>query len=585
MKKSNLKFLVALLCALVLILSVFTGCSKDTQTTTKEDATTAKPANETSQDSSSEETEDAQEEETVDPIGPYSPEIDIEVVYGTNATMKYPTGDSIEDNIWIRAYKDMLGINVSYMWVVDSAQFTQKMNVTIASNDLPDIFPVTPAQFNQLVEADSIVDLTEIYDKYAAPITKEITGQNEALFNLGKKGDQLYGIPYTLAGSPYYMFSLLFLREDWRVNLGLPEPNTMEDFMTIAEAFVTQDPDGNGEDDTYALALTKSLAGEDMLPGIAGLQGFANGYHAYPRTWIKDSNGDVVYGSIQPEMKPLLLKLQEMYDNGWIDPEFVVKDDSKVSEGLANGQIGMEYGMAWNPIFPLQSTVENNPDAQWKAYQLPSIDDDPALNVTSVSASYIWVVRKDFEYPEAIIKMFNLYMEKAFGENQDLTMIQGDGVTTNDDGSKYEPFKNALLLFMEAYRNLDAQKAVSVAVKNGDPSSLRPDEIQTYETMMKYLETGNPADGWGLYTTFAEESSYAEVVELVDNGWYLFDEYHGIPTPTMTEKGSTLTKMEVEAFTKIILGADISEFDKFVEDWKSLGGDAITVEINEAAGE
>jgi putative aldouronate transport system substrate-binding protein len=138
---------------------------------------------------------------------------------------------------------------------------------------------------------------------------------------------------------------------------------------------------------------------------------------------------------------------------------------------------------------------------------------------------------------------------------------------------------------MEAYRNLDAQKAVSVAVKNGDPSSLRPDEIQTYETMMKYLETGNPADGWGLYTTFAEESSYAEVVELVDNGWYLFDEYHGIPTPTMTEKGSTLTKMEVEAFTKIILGADISEFDKFVEDWKSLGGDAITAEINEAAGE
>ena len=35
----------------------------------------------------------------------------------------------------------MLGINVEYIWIVDEAQFVQKMNVTIASNDLPDIFP------------------------------------------------------------------------------------------------------------------------------------------------------------------------------------------------------------------------------------------------------------------------------------------------------------------------------------------------------------------------------------------------------------------------------------------------------------
>ena len=45
---------------------------------------------------------------------------------------------------------------------------------------------------------------------------------------------------------------------------------------------------------------------------------------------------------------------------------------------------------------------------------------------------------------------------------------------------------------------------------------------------------------------------------------------------------STLKTLEIEKFTKIILGHDtVDSFDKFVEDWKKLGGDKITTEVNE----
>ena len=45
---------------------------------------------------------------------------------------------------------------------------------------------------------------------------------------------------------------------------------------------------------------------------------------------------------------------------------------------------------------------------------------------------------------------------------------------------------------------------------------------------------------------------------------------------------SRLKKMEEETFSKIVMGkADISEFDTFVENWKSQGGDQILKEINE----
>jgi len=52
------------------------------------------------------------------------------------------------------------------------------------------------------------------------------------------------------------------------------------------------------------------------------------------------------------------------------------------------------------------------------------------------------------------------------------------------------------------------------------------------------------------------------------------------PTPAMVEKEATLLKMELEAFTKIVMGeSSIDTFDEFVANWKNLGGDKITEEV------
>lgn len=66
------------------------------------------------------------------------------------------------------------------------------------------------------------------------------------------------------------------------------------------------------------------------------------------------------------------------------------------------------------------------------------------------------------------------------------------------------------------------------------------------------------------------------------NDRVLVDGFVGAPTETMTEKMSTLKKMRDEVYVKIILGeSDISEFDKFVEDFNNLGGSDITKEVAE----
>ncbi|VTR30918.1 Lipoprotein lplA [Serratia fonticola] len=52
--------------------------------------------------------------------------------------------------------------------------------------------------------------------------------------------------------------SPLFVRKDWREKLGLPQPKTWQDVATLAKAFTTQDPDGNGKSDTYGFLLPAS---------------------------------------------------------------------------------------------------------------------------------------------------------------------------------------------------------------------------------------------------------------------------------------------------------------------------------------
>ena len=75
-------------------------------------------------------------------------------------------------------------------------------------------------------------------------------------------------------------------------------------------------------------------------------------------------------------------------------------------------------------------------------------------------------------------------------------------------------------------------------------------------------------------------SSYSVIKNYVDEDRILLSELRGADPAGYAQVKSTLQKQEDEAFTKIIMGAPIEEFDTFVETWKKLGGEAATEEIN-----
>jgi len=501
------------------------------------------------------------------PLQKYEPAIQIQSVKNVVDSFKTKEGETWESNVWSDTYRELLGIDMKYEWVTPGSQYEQKLNLSLASGKLPDIVGVSAKQLAQLIETGQIEDLTDVFEQYATEQTKALMQADGGLgMSSAMSKNRLMAIPHMLGNQT--QADMLWVRMDWLQKLNLPEPQTMDDVMTIIEAFATKDPDGNNKHDTYGMGLNFPGA------GFVSPNGFFNAFHAYISTWKDDGSGKLVYGAVQPEVKPALAKLREMYEKGWIDKEFAVKEAAKLAEDITSGKVGLFFGANWAPYYPLIEGVKVNPDMDWKAFPVPSVDDQRAKLQVLFPVGHYYVVKKGFEHPEAIVKMLNLFVEKTNGAAADYDKFGID----KTDGREVREFS-----LVQAYSSNDVQDYLDIkeAVATNDGSKLKGYVAQRYDLIQNFLETGN-IENWAYAKQMAPEGSAFQVLnEYVLNDQFQQPGFYGAPTKGMVEKQAALDKLQNETFIKIIMGAsDIDAFDTFVTNWNKIGGEEITQEVN-----
>ncbi len=513
----------------------------------------------------------------ISPLAKYNPAIDISFIRGIdedlvkNILPKTP-GETIEDNRWLKLYKDELGINVKYAWTVRGNEtsdiFTQKMNVTLASGDLPDVTIVNPTQLRQLVDSGMVEDMTPYFNEYASPLSKQVFLQegSAALESVTING-RIMAIPepFSLVEEAQY----IWIRNDWLRKLNLQPPKTMDDLLKIAEAFSTQDPDGNGRDDTWGLAITK-----DLYSGCMGTEGFFAGYHAYPNMWVKDSSGKLIWGSTMPETKTALKKLADMYKRGQLDKEFGVKDGGKVAETITDGKAGIEFGAQWNPMYPLISNYNNDKNADWIGYPLVSADSHKVMVPLKCNQTRIFAVRKGYDHPEALVKLMNMHLEKNWGKSADFNKYYMPAENGGVGVWKFSP-----VVPSPPSKNLDAFLAIEEARKNKSLNQLQGEPRAIQANLDAYFHGDKTK--WGWEKIYGINGVLGVLKQYKKNTQLLTEQFFGAATDTMVEKKAAMDMMEKEVFIKIIIGeVPIDQFDKFVRDWYKIGGEQITLEVN-----
>ncbi len=506
-------------------------------------------------------------------FGKYEPAIEITVGRPTNNSYKFIDGESFDNNIWTAAYLNTLGVKLNHSFVVDETQYDAKINVIIASGDIPDVMKVSAKQAKMLAESGLIHDLTDLFEQYASPLTKRMMSDSSRTKSASLIDGRLMGIPVVWAID--FQTPVLWIRSDWMRKLNLEAPKTAEDVIAIAEAFVTKDPDGNGMNDTYGIAINKNLNGN-----VGDARGLFNMLHAYKDLWIKDADGKLVNGSIQPEMKAALATLQDMYSRGILDQEFAVKDEGKIVEDIVSERVGIEVGQFWNPAWPFLDLKKKNPDSDWACYPLlPANGKEVALSQANAKIDEFFVISKKCEHPEALIKICNLDFENMYGEGA----AEWSLTSMNDTYKEIQTFKYALMGFEPPTHNRDMFDQVQAALDTGDESKLLTESSRNdYDSGMKWVRD-NDVDGWDNYKIrFDKAGSMATLKAVIESDNIKYNEFYGLPGPVAIERSSTMEKLTNEFFTKIIMSTvTIDEFDTYVSQWLQIGGEDLTAEVNE----
>ena len=562
------KQIIALVSATALAATALAGCGKTSE--------------ENPQTTAVKEAEGTAKEDL--PFSKYAETVTVHLGGSMNPNAKIPDGMSYEDNSYTRLLKEDFNIEVVYDWVASSSDFDEKMNLCIGSGAIPDLMNVNAAQYRALLKYDMIQPLDQYFEDYASDALKgyvESGGEELKKCISNDKGEMMaIPAPNITAGG----INEMWIRQDWLDNLGLEVPRTWDEMAAVAEAFVTQDPDGNGEADTIGILGPGNLDHMNAIGGNQfGLDPLFSSFQSYPQYWLQDEDGTVKYGSIQPETRTALEKIQKLYTDKLIDPEMLVR--SNCQEAVLSGKVGIFFGPWWCGYTVGDATLAG--EADWRAYFTPlSEDGNYYTHMAEPTTKYV-VASKSCKNPEAAFKIIN---NEIANEQQWIA----DGITSTeistadlyplfnvyDNADEIETSYDALTKYLAGEITMDDVDFSRHKLLKGDMEAVTELKKEPYDDFS--------LDKWNLDSDLAKTQLPRLVSILVGeapsvNDKYIpvYNAYNG-QTETMQAKWANLKKMEEETFAKIIMGkADISEFDTFVENWKNQGGDQILKEINE----
>lgn len=488
---------------------------------------------------------------------------------GTNNS-NLPEGQTYEDNAYTRYLKKTLNVQNKNIFMESEERYDEALNILVKDRNLPDIFLVSDREtLEELVENDLIEDLTEVYKSCASDKIQEMyESYGKELLASGTFDGKLFALPETAIDDGS---QLLWLRRDWMEQLGVKEPKTLDEALSVIRAFQENRMGAEEGEDPVGLVCDPGLVG--TVSTSYSVDSVFEMFGAYPQQWIKNADGEIVYGSLTEETKEALGYLRELYKQGILDPDFALRAQNNIRDLVVNGKCGAFFGLWWTPNNPLMDEYRKNKETDWEPYYLTA-DAKRTVEVYSTfwDSKYV-VVRKGYEHPEIVMKILSVLFDYSRYEAEDADEVNSYFALNVD------PTARPLMI------NVDYNEATYMVTKHIREALYSPGDAKTREDLSaieasyfdackEYLEAEVPSvEAWAAY-----KSRISAVGLLVDANYrasekkYLGDGDGEIP--------QTLRLLEKNAFIQIIMGKKpVSSFDSFVEEWYRKGGDSLTERV------
>ena len=204
-------------------------------------------------------------------------------------------------------WEELTGIDLEIIQP-DHDAYYDVLQQTIASGDWPDVMILSSTYYAAYANEGVLWDMTEAWENSNTKNSGRLS--NESVIEGLKLDGKLYGFADAIGGG-----CVTYVKKAWLDAVGMEAPTTWEEYAAMCDAFVNNDPDGDGVADTYAVTAAGFVGTE--APYINYLPEFYQ--DAYP-SFYQNAEGKWVDGFTEPAMEAALARLNEGYTKGWIDP-------------------------------------------------------------------------------------------------------------------------------------------------------------------------------------------------------------------------------------------------------------------------
>lgn len=449
-------------------------------------------------------------------------------------TTAYTPDPPADDSPALKELEKFTNTNITMNWVLNSS-YTDKLNITLASGDLPEIMMI-PSKIPSFVSAVRDGAFWELgpYLKDYPNLSKanEITLQNSAI------DGKIYGI---YRSRPLGRLGVT-IRADWLKNLGLETPKTIDEFYNVLKGFTENDPDGNGKDDTYGMVVSKYTGPFDIMQIWFGA----------PNKW-GEKGGKLEPDFMSEEYMDALKFFKKLYDEKLINEDFAVMDPQKWGDPLMNSQAGVIVDVLDRGRRADEDFKKSNPELTEPIDIFGAVEGPEGLRSLPTSGySGLLAIPKSSVKTEKELKQVLAFIDKL--NEEEAQKLAYNGV----EGRHYEMKDGKLNLLTNNDQALINEFTDINQFVPGIPESRF---IQPELTAVREKEAQILKDNEKIVVPNPAESLLSEVY---------------------AQKGQQLDNIINDARIKFIVGQiDEAGFKDAIKLWRSTGGDDYIKEIND----
>lgn len=436
------------------------------------------------------------------------------------------------------------------------------LSTRFADGDVPDLFCAPSKDFAfTLGEQGLLVDASELYPYM--PQTQKFVTDTLITYSTMDNGGIPFVTKYAIQDGDIWG---LAIRQDWLDNLGMEMPTTLDEIKEYARAVTFDDPDGNGEDDTWFMTGAGSGTSFNMLNAFAPW--FGNTQY----TVAEDGTLDVPM--LNGSRKEFISFLNELYSMNVFAPDWFTIDWETAKSYTMQNKIGMvNY-----PSGSLYTEYMNAGNTDMTAWKFLDTLPEGAKSNPGGNPGVLWCVPQSAVEGDQgkLMRICHILDAMCYGGEAYFATVQGGGneVFENYDGGQREYTEDGF-----SWLVIPSDHPGYTGEFGTDNLMLAPWQNYGYTLKWELVKAVDDADDVNISRVEMTNDGIQTLASLPR--WNNDALKYTIPGDTAPDLSDYVIAQEY----KFVVGErSMDEWDVYVEEWLERGGQAIMEVVAEQLG-